>query len=240
LHGGRGWRMPTTSTSSRSTSFEQDKRQGVERWSLPLHAAPWCGEHYPGEEEEPIVLACPLTAEPPRSSSSAMNQSVLVHVSEVRTCETSVEWDYLTIRQFPLGGGRLTPSRAGRGAESVGSMARHRGSCQHGWPSRVGPRATVLSVAEVAIGLRDHSGGPLLLLCPRSRWHRPAPPKRVHRRHGQRLGRTPRRLSVDCTQTDMQEVHSNDLCGISIRGGTANQIAAKSIRRSRSRLPHGH
>jgi hypothetical protein len=38
-----------------------------------------------------------------------MNQSMFVCVSELRTCETSVEWDYLTIPEFPLGGHRLTP-----------------------------------------------------------------------------------------------------------------------------------
>ena len=38
-----------------------------------------------------------------------MNQSIQVHVSELRMCETSAEWDYLTIPDFPLGGRRLTP-----------------------------------------------------------------------------------------------------------------------------------
>jgi hypothetical protein len=40
----------------------------------------------------------------------------------------------------------------------VGWMARHRGSCQHGWPSLSHRGATVQSVAEVAVGIRDHSG----------------------------------------------------------------------------------
>src|SRR5215218_6505850 len=48
----------------------------------------------------------------------------------------------------------------------------------------------------------------VLPAAPAGRWHRPAPSQRAHRRHRQRLGRTPRRLSVNCTQADMQVVNS--------------------------------
>jgi hypothetical protein len=41
------------------------------------------------------------------------------------------------------------------------------------------------------------------------RRHGPTSPQRAHRRHRQRLGRTHRRLSLNCIQADMQDIHSH-------------------------------
>jgi hypothetical protein len=46
----------------------------------------------------------------------------------------------------------------------------------------------------------------VLPAAPTGRRHRPAPHQRAHRRHRPRLGRTHRRLSLNCTQADMQDM----------------------------------
>ncbi|HEX5907861.1 MAG TPA: hypothetical protein VFY56_12645, partial [Propionibacteriaceae bacterium] len=63
-----------------------------------------------------------------------------------------------TFPNFHMGGGVSPPSRAGRGAESVGWMARTGATASTAGIAVSDRGATVLSVAEVAIGLRDHSG----------------------------------------------------------------------------------